>query len=319
MRQQEKVAAMVLGAAVIVLAVAIIFGLKGGEKSKHAGGDKIKLSNTEKIPGGVFNAPRGIAVDKKGDVYVLDAGNHRVQKFDSKGEFVKAWGKEGDGEGQLKTPGGLDVGPEGNIYVADTWNHRIQVFDNAGKFLKSWLGNEGFWGPRDVAVGQDGMVYVTDTGNRKIQKFDDQGEFIVKWGQQGSGPDEYDEPFGIKVDDKGLLYICDRLNFRIKVIDSEGKTVRMWPIDGWQKEQFYMEPYLAIDNKRDTVFVTDPTKHRIHKFDRQGKSKGMIEKTPEGLPLGTPVGVAVNENDGILYVTDMTANKLYRYDLKEGN
>jgi sugar lactone lactonase YvrE len=155
-------------------------------------------------------------------------------------------------------------------------------------------------------------VYVADTGNRRIQKFDGNGAFVKQWGQKGSGPEDYDEPFGIKLDRAGLLYICDRLNFRIVVCTAEGKHVRTWPINGWQKEQFYMEPYLAIDDTRDVVYVTDPTKHRVHKYNRQGKFLGMLENDPATQQaFATPVGVAVSPRDGTVYITDMTANRLY--------
>ena len=42
---------------------------------------------------GQFNNPHGIAVVRSsGDVYILDTGNNRVQKFDSNGNFVLKWG-----------------------------------------------------------------------------------------------------------------------------------------------------------------------------------------------------------------------------------
>jgi DNA-binding beta-propeller fold protein YncE len=42
----------------------------------------------ENIPIKQFSAPRGIAVDPAGNVYVVDAGDNRIQKFDSKGALV---------------------------------------------------------------------------------------------------------------------------------------------------------------------------------------------------------------------------------------
>jgi len=90
--------------------------------------------------------------------------------------------------------------------------------------------------------------------------------------------------------------------------------VRSWPVKGWQKEQFYMEPYIAIDDKQDRVYITDPTKHRVHKFTREGEFLGFIETDPEsGEPLGTPLGVGINQETGMLYVTDMSANRLYKF------
>ncbi|NTV51745.1 MAG: 6-bladed beta-propeller [Candidatus Firestonebacteria bacterium] len=313
MRQQEKVAAVVIGLTVLVLAGAVFFGLKGG--GGKAGNPVTSQAPERGRADGQFSMPRGVAVDADGFVYVVDSENHRVQKFKDTGEFVAKWGSEGTGDGQFKSPGGVAVGPDGFVYVADTWNHRIEKFDRQGKFITKWSGDGGFWGPRDVAVDEK-FVYVTDTGNRRIQKFSLKGEFVKSWGKKGSGPDEYDEPFGIKIGQEGLLYICDRLNFRIQVCNPDGKRVRSFPLDGWQKEQFYMEPYLALDDARDLLYVTDPTKHRVHKFTRAGKFLGFIENDPAThAPLATPVGVVVNPKDGTVYITDMTANKLYKLKL----
>src|SRR5664279_1556814 len=44
--------------------------------------------------GGEFNAPGYVATDSSGDVYVADNGNKRIEKFDSSGNFLRAWGKE---------------------------------------------------------------------------------------------------------------------------------------------------------------------------------------------------------------------------------
>jgi DNA-binding beta-propeller fold protein YncE len=67
-------------------------------------------------------------VDSKGNIYVADASNSRIQKFTSKGKFITKWGSLGDGEGQFRTPNGIAVDSKGNIYVADTYNNRIQKF-----------------------------------------------------------------------------------------------------------------------------------------------------------------------------------------------
>ena len=39
-----------------------------------------------------FKFPKGVAVDASGFVYVTDDENHRIQKFDSNGNFISEWG-----------------------------------------------------------------------------------------------------------------------------------------------------------------------------------------------------------------------------------
>src|SRR5512136_3396675 len=39
-----------------------------------------------------FNTPSAVAVDSAGYVYVADTNNHRIQKFDSDGNYIAQWG-----------------------------------------------------------------------------------------------------------------------------------------------------------------------------------------------------------------------------------
>ncbi len=75
-----------------------------------------------------FSDPSGIAVDNHGNVYVVDDGNHRIQKFSSSGTFLTMWGSSGSDDSQFNDPEGVAVDNRGNVYVADTGNHRIQKF-----------------------------------------------------------------------------------------------------------------------------------------------------------------------------------------------
>src|SRR5262249_43056453 len=67
---------------------------------------------------GQFDWPRGIASDARGNIFVADANNGRVQVFSAEGEFLKAFGHVGEGEGQFKEPCGIVVDKAGNLYVA---------------------------------------------------------------------------------------------------------------------------------------------------------------------------------------------------------
>jgi sugar lactone lactonase YvrE len=77
---------------------------------------------------GQFDSPRAVAVDARGNVYVADSGNHRVQRRDAARNTWQAWGTHGAGIGQFDCPGGIAVDAAGTIYVADTRNHRIVMF-----------------------------------------------------------------------------------------------------------------------------------------------------------------------------------------------
>lgn len=77
---------------------------------------------------GLFDGPEGVACDDEDNILVCDYHNHRVQVFNSNGEFVNAFGAYGEEEGCFKNPCGIAITKEGNIVVADSGNNRIQVF-----------------------------------------------------------------------------------------------------------------------------------------------------------------------------------------------
>jgi DNA-binding beta-propeller fold protein YncE len=136
-----------------------------------------------------------VALDATGNVYVADAWNHRVNKFDANGTFLMIWGwgvrngddefqvctggcmtgKQGDGDGQFSNPWDMVVDSAGNIWVAERSNNRIQKFDSGGNYLR----HRGVWGssagqfkePVGVAVDAAGNIFVTDRYNYRVQKF----------------------------------------------------------------------------------------------------------------------------------------------------
>tara|TARA_Y100000780_G_scaffold20504_1_gene17399 strand:+ start:158 stop:709 length:552 start_codon:yes stop_codon:yes gene_type:complete len=64
---------------------------------------------------GQFHNPKGISVDRAGNVYVAETINHRVQVFDSNGRFLRKWGSEGSGDGQFNRPTGIAIDRAGNV------------------------------------------------------------------------------------------------------------------------------------------------------------------------------------------------------------
>ncbi len=81
----------------------------------------------------------GIAVDSKDDIFVLDAENDRVQKFDSKGILLATFGRKGQGPGEFGgQPELIHLDQDGNIYVFDSsTGGRLSEFNNGGKFIET--------------------------------------------------------------------------------------------------------------------------------------------------------------------------------------
>jgi tripartite motif-containing protein 71 len=173
---------------------------------------------------GQFLAAQSMAVHS-GSVYVVEGGNHRVQRFDTEGNLELTWGSRGSGDGEFDRvlgggPRGLDVDENGNVYVTDPGNYRIQKFDANGAFIAKWgsegTGNGQFTFPGRIGISSGGMVYVADEWAGHVQKFDSDGSFLLKWGSEGSGPGQFLGAGGVAVDGLGNVYVVDIGNWRVQ-------------------------------------------------------------------------------------------------------
>lgn len=259
---------------------------------------------------GQFNEPRGLAADSRGNLYVADTKNSRIQVFDPNGQFVRAIGVPGSGDGQLKEPCGVAVDPEGTVIVADTWNHRIARFKADGSWLGVWTDDQrGFFGPRAVLLSR-GSLYVADTGNKRVVRFDKDGKRLSDWGTPGSGPGQFVEPVGLAADAAGNVLVADTGNHRIQVFDPEGKFVREYPVFGWK--DFYTEPYLAT-GPTGSVFATDSTEGRVNEYDAAGTLLHSFR--PDGV-FKRPTGIVVDPL-GRVAVSDRETHRLYLWNLAD--
>src|SRR2546427_358857 len=68
---------------------------------------------------GQFCDPTAVATDGAGDVFVVDSGNFRIEKFSGTGAYLTQWGSYGSGDGQFIIPIGVATDATGNVYVSD--------------------------------------------------------------------------------------------------------------------------------------------------------------------------------------------------------
>ncbi|MFC1553943.1 NHL repeat-containing protein [candidate division KSB1 bacterium] len=85
-----------------------------------------------------FYNPSTLLKDEDGNIYVLDSGNFRIQKFAPDGKYIMSIGKEGEGPGELKDPADMCFGLDGNIYVVDRDLARAQIFTKDGKSVNTF-------------------------------------------------------------------------------------------------------------------------------------------------------------------------------------
>ena len=128
------------------------------------------------------------------------------------------------------------------LYVTDEQNHRVTVFDSEGQFLHKW-GSQGrgdgeFNGPAGVAAGPStgsggDVIYVVDQHNARVQKFSSDGSYIGQWGSQGSGPGQFNLPWGAATDAAGNVYVADWRNDRIQKFTTDGEFLASFGSPGY--------------------------------------------------------------------------------------
>ncbi|MCL4297056.1 MAG: zf-HC2 domain-containing protein [Anaerolineae bacterium] len=267
--------------------------------------------------------PSGLGIDAQGNIYVVDTGNNRIQKFDSEGQFLMMWGSPGSGEGQFNfivpkgagAAGDVAVDSQGNIYVADSGNTRIQKFNAEGQFLTQWgspgAGDGQFQIPFGLAIDEQDNVYVVDD-NAYLQKFDGQGQFLIKWGGAGFRDGEFSILRFAAADGQGHIYVTDRGTGRIQKFDRNGQFLGKWGSAGLEDGQFAGANGIAID-EQGYVYVTDLGNPRVQKFDSRGKFLFNWGSQGQGDgQFGIPADIAV-DRQGNIYISDYDSSTIQKF------
>jgi DNA-binding beta-propeller fold protein YncE len=262
---------------------------------------------------GQFQVPQGVAVDQSGNVYAVDQNGDRVEKFDSNGNFLLAWG----GPGQLNGPGHIALDPQGNVLVDDSGNYRVLKYSPTGTLIQQY----GAFGqgpgqfrsnPRGVAADAAGNVYVIDTGaGGKVNVYQPGGTFTTTWGTAGTGPGQWQAPRGLEVDSAGHVLVGDTGNHEIDVYNPDGSFVRSFGTGAAGPGQLGAPNEIAVDSKGN-VFVADTGPGGIVQFAPDGTAVGRTSDASAAGDSFRPYGVAVGPGDDV-FATDTLKSRVLRF------
>jgi|SRR5579872_4368273 len=144
---------------------------------KFSGDGKLLFSWGEAGDGpGQFNLPHGIAIDRRGRVYVADRENSRIQIFAPDGKFISQWTDTGrpmqvffDADDRAFV---CDVGFRAGLFAFQksppppVRGAYVSVFDTEGQLLSRWGGSDDpcapgdFFAPHGICVDSQRAVYV---------------------------------------------------------------------------------------------------------------------------------------------------------------
>ena len=273
------------------------------------GSDAVPSTLVVGAPGrapGLFETPRGIALDPERKVFYVVDKTARIQRFGFDGRFQHEWPMP---ESEVGKPVGLSVAPDGRVFVADTHYHRIVVFDSEGTELERFgsfgTGPGEFVYPTDIAFAGDGTMFVAEYGtNDRIQVFSRDGAWLRTIGSNGRGDGALARPQSIALSlDETELYVSDSCNHRISVFSVDGTWRRHLGQAGREVGAFNY-PYGLHVLADGSLLVSEYGGDRIQRIDPEdGRSLGCWGGT--GFVKGRlhmPWGVGAA--DGRLFVLD---------------
>jgi DNA-binding beta-propeller fold protein YncE len=181
---------------------------------------------------GEFWQPRGLAANNY-SVFVVDTGNHRVQKLRLVNMTVsRVIGTYGRGIYQFRFPVGA-VLLNGTLYVSDSNNHRVSMFWSLALKSKGTFGRRGvepgqLSHPEGIA-GYNGELYVVDSGNDRISVFNLAGRFLRTFGGEGDAPGRFMLPTGI-IAFQSRLYVTEFYGKRVQELTTSGEPLQTVPM-----------------------------------------------------------------------------------------
>jgi len=284
-----------------------------------------------------FGWPMDITIDRSGNLYVLDEGNHLIRKITPKGivSILAGSGLPGtiDGPGvfaQFNQPYGITVDSSGNLYVAETINEKIRkitpdgtvsTFAGTGDFgsVDGPALSATFWTPIGLTVDHNQNVYVGDLYNNRVRKITQSGIVSTLAGGSTHGYADgtgtaalFYWTNGVAADPAGNIYVVDQLNARIRKITpaavvstlAGGPTVGF--VDGTGAAARFNLPHHIATDAAGNVYVSDFGNHAIRKITPSGVVSTLAGNGTAGYADGMGSAAMFNDPGGL--VVDAAGN-----------
>lgn len=253
-----------------------------------------------------------VAVNKRGDIYVLDGLTGRVAVFDSKGEPVSVFGEKGSGDGELHFPVSVEVQGE-RVYISDTGNSRIMVFAEDGRFLNK-IELPKLSEPTGLMVQDNTITWSDRKSHRLCRTSLDTGKTMACWGGKGEEEGKFLYPLMIDSDLDGYHYVVDVLNARVQYFNVKGSHFGSISRFGMGPGTLFRPHGIAVGSGK-RVFISDSYTGRVSIF-RNDIFEGILSG-PDGKELifDAVGGIAVREDR--IYITKTRSGTLEVFRLIE--
>ncbi|MDH5229789.1 MAG: NHL repeat-containing protein, partial [Gammaproteobacteria bacterium] len=255
--------------------------------------------------------PSDVVVNSRGEIIIVDGGNHRVLVFTSKGKFSKEIGATDPLDVRLQQPLGIGIDANDQIYVVNKGKKRINIYHRKGKLLHSFetRNHQGLFVPVDVAVSADvKTILVTNNTHHQIALFSNKGVYQASWGKEGSNAEEFRYPATLVTDKQSNAYVVDVLNTQVKILNPNGSlqtTVAEW---GVLPGQLFRPKGVALDDEGN-IFVSDSYLNLVQIYAHNKKFQSVLSNPSGYQHFDSPTGLTIDQKRRLI-VTEMRANKV---------
>ena len=270
-----------------------------------------------------LNAPRNLAMDSAGNLYISDFGAHRVYRLDRGGSLTTAAGTGVAGFGgeggaaygaQLAYPAALAVDKQDNLYIADTQNHLIRKV--ARGLITSYARAAT---PTGLAIDGLGTLYIADASGGQIVE-------IPVSGKSSALPLSAQD---LAFSTDGNLYVSNGTLVRrlspsgaVTLAAGGGDTAHGDQADA--KLALLNHPTGCATDAAGNLYIADRDNNRIRRVSPAGiittvAGTGTLGNTGDGLPatsatLNAPSAVSV-DSTGVVYITDTGNHRIRKIGL----
>jgi len=259
---------------------------------------------------GKFQYPQKIAITSAGELVVADAGNNRLQVFDTTGKFLRTiglpGGTTGEQVGALYNSSGVAVDSDGNIYATDLREERVQVFDSTGKFVSAAKV------PAAAVTACGGAIFTVGKTEHVVTKLTPTLDTTKTFGGFGTATGQLQFPTGITCAGTSLI-VADMVGARVQVFDLDGNALQAFGTFGNGSGQFN-NPYDVAVDPQHNIYVVDMSNHRVQVFNSQGQ---YLTTLGSGFGSGPgqfkyPTGITI-DRQGTIYVVDGGNHRVQKF------
>jgi hypothetical protein len=219
-----------------------------------------------------FSGVAATRFDAEGNLYIFDRGNYRVVVVDRAGEFVREFGRQGDGPGELSSPMSMSLLPDGNVAIFDIGHRAFLIFDSQGEYLRS--------SPVDLMQGIPGAAVRTLPDGSVISGGGGQIRIAA-----GPGGGAQNEPTGRPITRFALDEEGSREDiYRAWELPAPDETTQSLSAGGGRMSfrmgrQRAFEPGLSVEVLPDgRLAVVDSVGYRVRLLSPDGSVSGVLER-----------------------------------------